>query len=107
VPSTIFTPICATSVCHGASIRQSGLDLASPIQLADLVNRPTVEDPDGGFLLIDPVHPLDSALYTKLTATPPFGLQMPYGMPPLSAEQIQCVEDWIVAQVSATDGGGS
>jgi hypothetical protein len=107
VPSTIFTPICATSACHGASIHQSGLDLAAPVNVANLLDQPTFEDSDGGFLLIDPVNPLQSALYTKLTATPPFGLQMPYGMAPLSADQIQCVEDWIVLQVNAADGGGS
>lgn len=106
VPSTIFTPVCATSACHGASIRQSGLDLASPINLADLIDKPTVEDADGGLLLINSAHPLESAIYTKVTANPPFGLQMPYGMTPLSAAQIQCVQDWVVAQVGATDAGG-
>jgi hypothetical protein len=104
-PSAIFTPMCATSECHSATFRQSGLDLASPIDLAALVNQPTVEA-DGGFLLINAANPLESALYTKLGTNPPFPVQMPYGMTPLSAEQIQCVGEWITAQVRTMDAGG-
>jgi hypothetical protein len=105
VPSTILTPVCPTSLRHSARIHQNGLDLASPINLADLIDKPTVEEAKGGFLLIDSAHPPESAIYTKVTPIPPFGDRMPDGNAPLSTAQIPCVRDWIVAQVSTPDAG--
>jgi hypothetical protein len=45
--------------------------------------------------LISSTAPESSAVLTKLSATPPFGSQMPFGETPLSAQQIGCVAAWI------------
>jgi hypothetical protein len=42
-------------------------------------------------------------MYTKLTASPPFGARMPFGETPLDDATIACVLQWITQQV--TDGG--
>jgi hypothetical protein len=57
----------------------------------------------GPGLLVDPSNPTMSVVYTKLTATPPFGARMPFGQTPLDDATIACVLQWITVQV--TDGG--
>ena len=52
---------------------------------------------------IDPSSPSTSILYTKLTATPPFGARMPFGEAPLPDATVACVLQWITLQV--TDAG--
>jgi len=40
--------------------------------------------------------PDESSLFTKLSAKPPFGRQMPRKRPPLSPEEIGLISNWIV-----------
>jgi hypothetical protein len=49
----------------------------------------------GPGVLIDPTTPAASVLYTKLTATPPFGARMPLVGAPLGDGDIACVLSWI------------
>jgi hypothetical protein len=101
ITQTLFPTDCATAQCHSATAKQQGLDLQSPDVLARLVGVPATGGPG---LLIDPATPQASVIYTKLTATPPFGAQMPFGETPLDDATVACVLQWITVQV---DGGAS
>jgi hypothetical protein len=104
IPTQVFQADCAA--CHSASSPQGGLDLASPDVAARLVGVPA----QGAGLLIDPADPAMSALYTKLTSTPPFGARMPLGGTPLDDATMGCLLTWISQQGgdggSSGDGGG-
>jgi hypothetical protein len=103
VPTTVFQNTCSATVgCHSSTDKQLGLDLQSPNVAARLTGVTAMGGPG---LLIDPSNPADSVLYTKLTATPPFGARMPFARPPLDDATIACVLQWITTQVS--DGGAA
>lgn len=96
----IFPPNCTTGACHSAQSQQANLDLES----AGLPKRLVGTKAHGGpGLLIDPVHPDQSVLLTKLSDTPPFGFQMPLGGAPLSPDEVSCLTAWVNAAV--TDAG--
>ena len=100
---------CALGGCHDAKTKAQGLDLASPGLASRLVG---VMGTEGQGLLIDPVTPNDSVMYTKLLASPPFGARMPTATA-LDAATIQCVLTWITTEAasgpspSMTDAGAS
>jgi hypothetical protein len=96
ITQTLFLPTCATALCHSTSTKQQGLDLQSPDLLSRLVSVPSTE---GAGLLIDPSMPSASVLYTKLTATPPFGVRMPFNLPALDDATVACVLQWVTEQV--------
>ena len=83
---------CTASRCHSASDEAQGLDLQSPDVTSRLVSVMASEGPG---LLVDPSAPSASVLYLKLTASPPFGAQMPLGQKPLPQATTACVLDWI------------
>jgi hypothetical protein len=83
---------CTASSCHNASDEAQGLDLQSPDVTSRLVSIMATEGPG---LLVDPSAPTASILYLKLTASPPFGAQMPLGKRPLPEAMTACVLDWI------------
>jgi Stigma-specific protein, Stig1/Planctomycete cytochrome C len=88
----VFTASCAGTGCHGAEAPAAGLDLVSqdPARLAG-----TSSALCAGWSLVVPGSPEKSFLYDKLTAsTPACGELMPLGAH-LSAEETQCVADWI------------
>jgi hypothetical protein len=87
-----FAATCTASSCHNASDEAQGLDLQSPDAAPRLVSVMATEGPG---LLVDPSAPSASILYLKLTASPPFGAQMPLGQKPLSGAMTACVLDWI------------
>jgi hypothetical protein len=89
---------CGVAGCHDATTKAEALDLASPDVAARLVGVLAVE---GNGLLIDPASPGASVVYTKLTATPPFGGRMPTGTP-LDDATIQCVLSWVTSEASQT-----
>jgi hypothetical protein len=91
-PPPSFGTTCSVSGCHAATMPAGGLDLASP----NIVMRLSGKQATGGpGLLIDPTTPAASVLYTKLTATPPFGARMPLVGAPLSDADIAGVLSWI------------
>jgi hypothetical protein len=102
IPQTLFIPTCATSLCHSTSTKQQGLDLQSPDLASRLVSVPSTE---GAGLLIDPSMPSASVLYTKLTATPPFGVRMPFNLPALDDATVACVLQWVNEQVPDAGAG--
>jgi hypothetical protein len=101
IPLTLFAHQCAASGCHAAASRDGQLDLASPDLESRLVDRPA----SGGHgLLVDARSPDESVLYTKVTATPPFGARMPFGAAPLDDATIACLRSWVAAR-AVSDGG--
>lgn len=92
--TNIFPPSCTTSACHSAQSQQGNLDLESPGLPKRLVNKLAHGGPG---LLIDSKNPAQSVLYLKLTDDPPFQFQMPLGAPPLSADEMACLQAWIEA----------
>ncbi len=95
-PPPSFGTTCSVSGCHAAITPAGGLDLASPNIVMRLSGKKAM---GGAGLLIDPTTPAASVLYTKLTATPPFGSRMPLVGGPLSDPDIACVLSWIESEV--------
>ena len=94
--TNIFTPIC--SGCHDGVGNQlpGGLNLTAGGPFGQMVNQPTVEQPQLKFVL--PGDPDDSYLVQKLLGTTGItGAQMPKGLPPLSDATIAEVQSWIQA----------
>ena len=90
----LFPLNCSTSACHSAQSQQGNLDLESP----GLPNRLVGKAAHGGpGLLIDSKNPSQSVMVLKVTDTPPFQFQMPLGAPPLSAEDMACLQAWVQA----------
>ncbi len=101
VPQTVFLPSCTSAGCHNAQDKEQGLDLQSPNPASRLIGVPSSE---GQGLLIDPSSPAQSVLYTKLSANPPFGGQMP-PKGALDDATIACVLSWITEVSQANDAG--
>jgi hypothetical protein len=93
VPAAIFTPICATAGCHMSGGQTP--DLQSP----DVGTRLAGACATGGSgYLINLTTPNASVIYTKLTASPPYGVRMPEAKPPLDDTQMACVLAFLSAQ---------
>ena len=93
----IFPPSCTTSACHSAQSQQGNLDLQS----AGLPKRLVGKQAHGGpGLLIDPAHPDQSVILTKVSDNPPFQFQMPLGGAPLSPDELACLTAWVDAAVA-------
>lgn len=103
-----FAATCTASTCHNAGDLAQGLNLQSPDVASRLVNVMATEGPG---LLVDPSAPGASILYLKLTASPPFGAQMPLGQKPLPGAMAACVLDWIdsgeMASGTAVEAGSA
>ena len=90
----IFPLSCSTSACHSAQSQQGNLDLESSGLPKRLVDRSAHGGPG---LLIDSKNPPQSVMVLKVTDTPPFQFQMPLGAPPLSPEELACLQAWVQA----------
>lgn len=99
-PSAIFAVTCTDSTCHTTKDKAQGLDLQSPDIAARLVGAHAT---GGAGLLVDPMSPEQSVLYTKLSFSPPYGSQMPLGKTPLDDATVACVLAWITANVPGVD----
>jgi len=95
VPTRIFQAQCGNAGCHGTGATQEGLDLVSPGLTTRVVG---VSGKGCSGLLANPSQPEVSLLYTKLSAQPPCGAQMPIGRSPLGSADVTCVLKWIAAQ---------
>ena len=106
VPTTVLRGTCGVVGCHNPASPAEGLDLASPGVVSRLLDVPGVEAPALGLFLIDPVHPSQSIVLTKLrTSTVPYGAQMPLGGTPLTDPQVSCVAAWIASVAATADAG--
>jgi hypothetical protein len=115
IPTLFASSTCSTTEgCHGASNAGPtsvvyGLDLVSPNVASRLVGVPSAEIGIApvGTLLIDPANPGMSAMYTKVTANPTYGLPMPFGRPLLDIPTQMCILQWVTRAASGSAGNGS
>lgn len=89
---TVFQSNCALAGCHTGTLPAGGLNLSVPDLTTVLSGKMAMGGPG---LLIDPMTPAQSVLYTKLTDTPPFLSRMPLSGAPLDDSTQACVLDWI------------
>ncbi|CAN93087.1 hypothetical protein predicted by Glimmer/Critica [Sorangium cellulosum So ce56] len=85
---------CATSGCHDAESKQSGLSLAAGWETA--VAAQNASAPCGGGPLLVPGDPDASLIYVKVTDDPTCNNRMPLG-PMLNADEMKCLYDYIAA----------
>jgi hypothetical protein len=101
IQNNVFTPSCALSFCHGASM-QAGLHLEAGFSYDSLVNVASLEDPTR--LRVEPFDPDNSYLICKLEACPTMvGQQMPLIGGPIPQATIDIIRDWI--SLGAPEGG--
>lgn len=99
----VFTPRCAS--CHSGATAPVGLRLEDAQTSYDnLVDIPAVEEPT--LFRVETGVPDDSYLIHKLEGTQGVGNRMPNGQPPLSAETIAVIRQWI-ADGAAPPGSGA
>ncbi|MGH8237059.1 MAG: hypothetical protein ACREXP_08555 [Steroidobacteraceae bacterium] len=99
IQSQVFTPIC--TACHAGAGAPLGLRLDEGAAFAMLVNAPSTEVPT--LRRVEPGNPGASYLIQKLEGTAAVGGRMPLNAPPLPAQTIQVIRQWIAdgAQPSA------
>jgi hypothetical protein len=94
VQSSVLTPSCALSGCHGDAGAPFGLDLSEGEAYANLVGVAAAELPAHD--RVDPGNADDSYLFMKITADPRIqGDPMPPGTTRLSTQRVQLIHDWI------------
>jgi hypothetical protein len=105
IQANVFTPICTD--CHAGAGAPQGLRLDSANSYSLLVSVPSTEAPS--ILRVAPGDPDNSYIIQKLEGHAAVGAQMPYGGPPLSADVIAVIRQWIadgaqrsIAPASAT-----
>lgn len=89
----IFSPTCGAIGCHDRLGQQQGLILIAGQAYANIVSRPSVENP--GLQRIAPNDPSNSYLYRKIAGAGITGDRMPQGGPYLTDAKIKLVRDWI------------
>lgn len=87
----VFTPIC--TACHAGGGAPQGLRLDATNSYTLLVGVPSTEVPS--ILRVKPGDPDHSYLVQKLEGHAAVGAQMPFGGPPLSADTIAVIRQWI------------
>ena len=87
----IFTPICTT--CHAGAGAPQGLRLDSANSYNLLVGIPSTEVPS--IQRVKAGDPDNSYIVQKLEGHAAVGARMPFGLPPLSTEQIAAIRQWI------------
>ena len=91
IQDTVFTPIC--TVCHAGAGAPQGLRLDAANSFGLLVNVPSNEVPS--MLRIKPGDPDNSYLIQKIEGHASVGAQMPFGGPPLAADVIAAIRQWV------------
>jgi hypothetical protein len=80
--------------CHVPPTAPYGTVLTPSQAYANIVNVTAAEDP--AYTIVIPKNSAQSYLILKLSqASPPFGVQMPYGGPYLPATSVQTIRSWI------------
>lgn len=97
IQDTIFTPSCTG--CHAGANAPRGLRLDAANSYAMLVNVASGEVP--ALLRVNPGNPDQSYLVQKIEGTAAVGGRMPLGGPPLPADRIALVRQWITAGAPA------
>lgn len=106
----IFALHCALGPCHSAGTQAGGLVLEGPVAYDQLVGfAPNNEVARAaGWLRVVPGELARSFLWIKLTNPGPGqGSRMPLGAPALGPEQLQRIEQWILAGAPRGEVPGS
>ena len=103
IQSNVFTPICAP--CHSGASAPVGLSLEEGASYAMLVNAPSGEAPT--VLRVAPGSPDASYLVQKIEGVAEVGGRMPLNGPPLAAEVIAVIRQWIAEGAAASSVGGA
>ncbi len=90
IQARIFTPICTQ--CHIGAAAPQGLRLDEANAFDNLVNVPSQ---GSGLLRVEPFMPDASYLVRKVEGTQSSGAQMPFGLPPLSDEDLLLIRQWV------------
>jgi hypothetical protein len=85
---------CGTSGCHGEGSNLEDF-AASEAAARAFIDKPGTLACTGQGLVIDTENPEDSLMVRKLSDDAPCGQQMPISGEPLSAAEVECIEDWI------------
>jgi hypothetical protein len=93
----VFTPYCTG--CHAGAGAPLGLRLTEDASYAAIVNQPSVEQP--ALKRIAPGNPDASYLLQKVSGTAAVGGRMPLGGPPLPADAIAALRQWILDGAAA------
>ena len=98
IQTSIFSATCTDLACHSSVAQAGGLVLEAGTSYGQLVGVAAVNfaAQQAGLLRVKAGDPSNSFLLIKLSGPPPAdGSPMPLGKPPLTAEQIQLIRDWI------------
>jgi hypothetical protein len=98
IQATIFSTTCTDAGCHTSATRAGNLVLEAGQSHDQLVGVPpdNLAARQAGLNRVQPGDPNNSFLIIKLMGPSlPQGSRMPFGKPPLTAEQIQLIRDWI------------
>jgi hypothetical protein len=94
VQSSVLTPSCALSGCHGDAGAPFGLILSAGEAYGNLVGVAAAELP--AYQRVDPGNPDDSYLFMKINDDPRIqGDAMPPQGTRLSSQRVQLIQDWI------------
>lgn len=102
IQDQIFTPICTG--CHAGASAPLGLRLDAGSSYAMLVGVASAEVPS--LLRVTPGDPDASYLVHKVEGRAAVGQRMPLGGPPLSAQQIATIRQWITDGAAMTQATG-
>ncbi len=91
IQDNVFTPVC--TVCHAGAGAPQGLRLDAANSFNLLVNVPSTEVPS--LVRIRPGDPDNSYLIQKIEGHASVGAQMPFGGPPLAADVIAAIRQWV------------
>ena len=92
IQQNVFTPVCTR--CHAGAAAPLGLRLDEGSSYAMLVNAPSVEVP--ALRRIRPGDPDLSYLVQKIEGRAAVGGRMPLNLPPLPAQTIAVIRQWVL-----------
>lgn len=96
IRALFFEPTCSQAGCHSAATASAGLVLEGDVAYANLVGAPSTERPD--LNRVEPGDPERSYMVKKLRGDGDIvGARMPFGLPPLSQEDIDGIVGWVEA----------
>lgn len=94
IQARVFTPTCTQ--CHAGAGAPLGFSLEAAVSYQNLLTVVSVQRPD--LRRVAPGAPDSSYLMLKLEgASGIVGGRMPFGLPPLSNDEIRAIRDWIAA----------
>ncbi len=96
VPADIIGARCATAACHDSKSKAGSIDLTPDVNLRKrIVNVQAPSSSGCTGKLVDTSAPEMSLIYTKCTATPPCGSQMPLTGDSLTQDELDALLMWL------------